>query len=97
VKEIRNRMSAVKVGRVCVKTRGREFGKKCVVVEVIDKSFVLITGPKKLNGVKRRRVNVSHIRPLDWKIDIKKGVTDKVIINALKKIDKIDEMTAKAK
>lgn len=90
-------MLAVKVGRVCVKTRGRESGMKCVVVEVIDKSFVLITGPKKLTGVKRRRVNINHIRPLDWKIDIKKGVTDKVVVNALKKMGKIDEMTAKAK
>lgn len=90
-------MPAVKVGRVCVKTRGRESGMKCVVVEVIDKSFVLITGPKKLTGIKRRRVNINHIRPLDWKIDIKKGVTDKVVINALKKMGKTDEMTAKAK
>lgn len=90
-------MPAVKVGRVCVKTRGRESGMKCVVVEVIDKSFVLITGPKKLTGIKRRRVNINHIRPLDWKIDIKKGVTDKVVVNALKKMGKIDEMTAKAK
>jgi len=88
-------MLAVKVGRVCVKTRGRESGMKCVVVEVIDKSFVLITGPKKLTGVKRRRVNINHISPLDWKIDIKKGVTDKVVINALKKMGKTDEMTAK--
>ncbi|MDH5771453.1 MAG: 50S ribosomal protein L14e [Candidatus Bathyarchaeota archaeon] len=90
-------MSAVKVGRVCVKTRGRESGMKCVVVEIIDKSFVLITGPEKLTGVKRRRVNINHIRPLDWKIDIKKGVTDKFVVNALKKMGKIDEMTAKAK
>lgn len=90
-------MLAVKVGRVCVKTMGRESGKKCVVVDVIDKSFVLITGPKKLTGVKRRRVNINHIRPLDWKIDVKKGVADKVVIDALKKMGKIDEMTAEAK
>jgi len=90
-------MSAVKVGRVCVKTRGRESGKKCVVVEVIDKSFVLITGPKKLTGVKRRRVNADHLKPLDWKVDIKKGATDKAVTDALEKVDKIDEMSAKEK
>lgn len=90
-------MPAVKVGSVCVKTRGRESGKKCVVVEVIDKSFVLITGPKKLTGVKRRRVNIDHIRPLGWKVDIKKGATDKAITEALEKMGKIDEMTAETK
>ncbi len=88
-------MSSVKVGRVCVKTRGRESGKKCVVVDVIDKSFILITGPRELTGVKRRRANINHIRPLDWKIDIKKGVKDKEIIDVLKKTGKVDEMTAK--
>jgi len=88
-------MSSVKVGRVCVKTRGRESGKKCVVVDVIDKSFILITGPRELTGVKRRRANINHIRPLDWKIDIKKGVKDKEIVDVLKKTGKVDEMTAK--
>ncbi len=88
-------MSATKVGRVCVKTRGRESGKKCVVVDIIDKSFILITGPRELTGVKRRRVNINHIRPLDWKIDIKKGVKDKEIVDVIKKAGKVDEMTAK--
>ena len=33
-------MAALEVGRVCIKTAGREKGKKCVVVDVIDKNFV---------------------------------------------------------
>ncbi len=33
-------MPAVEVGRVCMKLAGREAGKKCVVVDVIDKNFV---------------------------------------------------------
>ncbi len=89
-------MQAVDVGRVCVKTRGREAGMKCVVVDIIDKSFVLITGPKELTGVRRRRVNVNHIRPLNWKVDIKRGATDEEVMKALKDMGKIDEMTAKA-
>ncbi|HDJ97286.1 MAG TPA: 50S ribosomal protein L14e, partial [Thermofilum sp.] len=43
------------VGRICVKTMGREAGKKCVIVDIIDDNFVLITGPKAASGVKRRR------------------------------------------
>jgi len=31
------KMAAIEVGRVCVKTMGREAGKICVIVDVIDK------------------------------------------------------------
>ncbi len=48
-------MPAIEVGRICVKLTGREAGKKCVIVDVIDKSFVLITGPKNVTGVKRQK------------------------------------------
>src|SRR2546426_8305819 len=59
-------MASIEVGRVCVKTLGREAGLKCVIVDVIDKNFVLVTGPPKLTGVKRRdrkstRLNSSHL------------------------------------
>lgn len=73
------------VGRVCIKTAGREAGRKCVVVDIIDKNFVLITGPKELTGVKRRRVNIDHLEPLDVKLNIKKGADDKEVAKALKK------------
>ena len=45
-------MPAIEVGRLCVKQLGRENGKKCVIIDVMDKSFVLVTGPKKVTGVK---------------------------------------------
>ena len=44
-------MPAIEVGRICVKQVGRENGKKCVVIDVMDKSFVLVTGPKKVTGI----------------------------------------------
>jgi len=76
-------MSAVDVGRICVKLLGREAGKKCVVVDVIDRNFVLVTGPKEVNGVKRRRVNVNHIEPTERKINIKRGESDEQITKVL--------------
>jgi large subunit ribosomal protein L14e len=45
-------MPAIEVGRICVKVTGREAGKKCVIVDVMDKSFILISGPKKVTGVR---------------------------------------------
>ncbi|MHA2428229.1 MAG: 50S ribosomal protein L14e [Candidatus Hermodarchaeia archaeon] len=76
-------MSLVEVGRVCVKTHGRESGNKCVVVERIDKNFVLITGPKKITGVRRRKANVDHLTPTGKKVDIKAGAEDEAISKAI--------------
>jgi large subunit ribosomal protein L14e len=69
-------LPTIEVGRVCVKLNGREAGRKCVIVDVIDKNFVLITGPQKVSGVRRRRTNVKHVEPTSETIDIKKGATD---------------------
>ncbi|MFX1509764.1 MAG: 50S ribosomal protein L14e [Promethearchaeota archaeon] len=77
-------MSLVEVGRVCVKTRGRETGKKCVVVERVDKNFVLVSGPQEISGVRRRRVNVDHLDPTKKKVDIKAGAEDAAIVKAIK-------------
>jgi large subunit ribosomal protein L14e len=75
---------AIEVGRICVKVCGREAGKKCVIVDIIDKSFVLVTGPKTVTGVKRRRANINHLEPLAEKIDIKRGASDEEVVEALK-------------
>lgn len=76
-------MAAIEVGRICIKTAGREKGKKCVVVDIIDKNFVLITGPKPVTGVKRRRVNIKHLKPTEEKIKIKRGASDEAILKIL--------------
>jgi len=85
-------LPAIEVGRICVKIAGREAGRKCVVIDVIDKNFALITGPKQLTGVKRRRVNINHIEPTTEKIDIKRGASDEEVMEALEKAGKIEEM-----
>lgn len=76
-------MPAIEVGRVCVKIAGREAGKKCIIVDVIDKNFLLTTGPKQVNRVKRRRVNISHVEPTEKKVDIRRGESDEEIMKAL--------------
>jgi len=77
-------MSAMEVGRVCVKLRGREAGGRCVIVDVIDRNYVLVTGPEDLTGVRRRRINMSHLEPLDEKIDIGRNATDEDVRDALR-------------
>ena len=85
-------MPAIEVGRICVKIVGREAGRRCVIVDVVDKNFVLVTGPQKVSGVKRRRVNVNHVEPTQAKIDVNRGATDKEVTEALKAAGKLEEM-----
>ncbi len=86
-------MPAVEVGRICIKMAGRETGKKCVIVDVMDKSFVLVTGPKKVTGVKRKRVNINHIQILQERLDIKRGASDEEVTSTLEAAGKLPDMT----
>jgi len=85
---------AIEVGRVCVKVAGREYGRKCVIVDVMDKSFVVVTGPKKVSGVKRRRVNINHVSPTEEIIQIKRGASDDEVAQMIKAEDKLEDMAA---
>ena len=85
-------LAAVEVGRVCVKIAGREAGRRCVVVDVIDRNFVLVTGPPRVSGVRRRRANISHVEPLSLKVKIGKGAGDEEVLEALEKAGLLDEM-----
>ena len=90
-------MPAIEVGRICVKLTGREAGRKCVIVDIMDKSFVVITGPKTVTGVKRRRANMNHVEPLQDKIAIKRGATDEEVTEELKVSGKLEEMAQPVK
>jgi large subunit ribosomal protein L14e len=90
--EVKSEMVAIEVGRICVKTHGREAGHKCVIADLIDDNFVLVTGPKDVNGTKRRRVNVRHIEMTNDKINLKKGSSDEEVKNALQAAGKLDSM-----
>ena len=90
-------MPAVEVGRICIKTAGREKNKKCVIIDVMDKSFALITGPKMVTGVKRKRANLNHIMPMEDKIELNRGATDEEVTSALKAVGKLEAMKQPAK
>ncbi|OQD59072.1 LSU ribosomal protein L14E [Methanobrevibacter arboriphilus JCM 13429 = DSM 1125] len=59
-------MASIEVGRVCVKTAGREAGEKCVIIELIDENFVEVIG----GSVKNRRCNINHLEPLEETIEV---------------------------
>lgn len=56
------------IGRMCIKLAGRDAGKYCVVVDIIDDTYVLIDGE-----TRRRKCNVNHLEPMSKILDIAKG------------------------
>ncbi|HLC89030.1 MAG TPA: 50S ribosomal protein L14e [Candidatus Nanoarchaeia archaeon] len=69
------------VGRVCLKIAGRDAGRKSVVVEVIDANFVVVDG-----DVRRKKVNVRHLMPLQKTIQIKNKASHEEVKAAFEKL-----------
>lgn len=75
------------IGRLCVKIAGRQTGSKVVIIDILDKNFVLIDGQ-----VKRKRCNISHLEPLPQIIKIKKNASSDDIKKEFEKLNiKIDK------
>lgn len=75
-------MNAFEIGRVAVKTAGRETAKKCIILGFIDKNFVLVTGAG-LNGVRRRKSNIKHLVPIKQSVKIKENAKDEDVAKAI--------------
>jgi large subunit ribosomal protein L14e len=88
-------MVSIEVGRVCIKTVGKEAGCYCVVIGKEDKSFVPVTGPRLLSGVKRRRCNVFHLQPTEYVLSVKENASDEDIINAYESAGLITKLNLK--
>lgn len=82
-------------GRIVLKIAGREAGKYAVIVESANDNFVLITGPKSITGVKRRKCNIDHIEPTEHKFDIDSKADDAFIEGLWKSSGLIEKLEIK--
>lgn len=69
------------IGSVVMKIAGRDAGMKGVVIEVVDKTYVLIDGQ-----VRRKKCNILHLEPTGATLDIKKGASHDSVVKALKEL-----------
>jgi large subunit ribosomal protein L14e len=90
-------VKVIDVGRIVVKVLGREAGRKAVVVDIVDENYVVVTGPKSLTGVRRRRVNINHIEPTDKKVEIKRGASDEDVLKAIEAAGLVEYMREKVR
>ncbi len=83
----------IEVGRICIKTAGRDADLKCVIVDILDKNYVLIDGE-----TRRRKCNIMHLEPLQETIEIKKEASHEEVKKEFEKLGlKIKETKAKEK
>lgn len=69
------------IGRVCVKIAGRDAGKRCVVVDVIDEKNVLVDGE-----TRRRKTNINHLEPTEKVVELEKGVDTDTVRKAVEEL-----------
>jgi len=67
------------IGRVCVKIAGRDAGKRCVIVDVLDKNNVMIDG-----DCRRRKCGVRHLEATRQIINLSKGASNSEVVSAMK-------------
>ncbi|MEM1681578.1 MAG: hypothetical protein QXY43_02540, partial [Sulfolobales archaeon] len=60
-------------------------------------NFIVVTGPKSLTGVKRRRVNVKHVEILDKKVEVPRGASDEEVLKAIEAAGLVDFMRERVK
>ncbi|MEM0487559.1 MAG: 50S ribosomal protein L14e, partial [Sulfolobales archaeon] len=72
-------------------------GRKAVIVDLVDDNFIVVTGPKSLTGVKRRRVNVKHVEILDKKVEVPRGASDEEVLKAIEAAGLVDFMRERVK
>ncbi len=82
----------LETGRVCLKIAGREAGKYCVVVKPIDSGFVMVSGPKTITRIKRRKCNIFHLEPVNEKLNISESADDSALENAWKESGLIERL-----
>ncbi len=71
----------IELGRLCLKIAGRDAGKHCIVVDLLDNNLVLIDGE-----TRRKKCNIKHLEPLDKTIKIKKNASHDEIKSEFKKL-----------
>jgi len=81
----------IEIGRLCVKLAGRDAGKTCVVVDIVDKNTVLIDGQ-----TRRRKCNLLHLEPLKQTVQLGKGASHDEVAKAFSAL-KLEVFSPKTK
>lgn len=68
----------MKVGDVCVKVAGRDAGRVCVVIDILEDNRVLVDGE-----TRRRKVNPAHLVLIGKQARVEKGASHEKVLEAI--------------
>eukprot|EP00949_MAST-11_sp_MAST-11-sp1_P002538 g2538.t1 len=72
----------VEIGRVCLINYGKDDGKLCTIIDILDIGRVLVDGPAKLTGVSRQVIPLKRVALTDYKLPIARNARQKTLIKA---------------
>jgi len=70
----------MEVGRVCIKTAGRDAGNIAIVLSKPKGQYVMIDG-----NVRRKKCNLRHLEPTEKVIKLKENASTEDVLGAMKK------------
>lgn len=80
----------IEIGRVCIKTAGRDSGELAVVLTDSQNNLVLVDG-----NVRRKKCNVKHLEPTSKLLELKEEASTADVLNAMAaaglKVNKVSE------
>jgi len=82
------------IGKIVIKTAGREAGYKAVIIEELDQNYVFISSGD-VNKARRRRVNKKHLKFTDRNINVEPNASDEEVRQALEKENLVEEFKQK--
>lgn len=71
----------IEIGRAVVKIAGRDAGKKAIIIDILDDTYVMLDGE-----TRRRKCNILHIEPLSQVVKLKKNASHDEVSKILKEI-----------
>jgi large subunit ribosomal protein L14e len=71
----------VEVGRVALINYGPLAGRLVIIVDILNTSKVLITGPT--TGVRRQEISIKRISLTEFKLDVTRGIKEQALKKAI--------------
>lgn len=86
----------VEIGRVCMINFGKDAGKLCVILNLLDLNKALVDGPKSLTGVSRQVIGLQRLTLTEFVVQVPVDARISVLTKAVKAAGVVEKFAASA-